>query len=192
MLKLTAGGPLNSSAITKKESEIEMIIRQEEKEDFRAIHQLVTEAFAWAEHSDGTEQDLVEALREGDSYIAELSLVLEVDKQLRGHIMFTKAKVGQQEALVLAPLSIAPCYQKQGYGRALIDRGHQVAKKLGYDLILVLGSKGYYSQFGYQPAELFGISLPQGFPSENFMALSLCGNGHYLGQVSFAKEFGID
>ncbi|WP_258557992.1 GNAT family N-acetyltransferase [Streptococcus porcinus] len=119
-------------------------------------------------------------------------MVLEVDQQVRGHIMFTKAKVGQHEALVLAPLSVAPCYQKQGYGRVLIERGHQVAKDLGYDLILVLGSDRYYPKFGYQPAELFGISFPQGFPPENFMALSLCGNHHFLGQVSFAKEFGID
>ena len=39
-----------------------MFIRQENYKDHKAVYQLVTEAFATAEHADGNEQDLVVAL----------------------------------------------------------------------------------------------------------------------------------
>lgn len=168
------------------------MIRQEMPADYQAIDQLIRDAFATAEHADGNEQDLVKAFRQGDSYIPELALVLEEYQQMIGHIIFTKAKVGQAHALVLAPLSIAPDYQKQGYGKALIEEGHRIAKALGYDLILVLGSDHYYPKFGYLPAQSFGVTIPEGFPPNNFMAISLQGNQHFPGSVSFAKEFGLD
>ena len=40
-----------------------MFIRQETEKDYKEVYQLVKEAFATAEHADGNEQDLVEALR---------------------------------------------------------------------------------------------------------------------------------
>ena len=39
-----------------------MFIRQEMPEDYREVYELIEEAFASAEHSDGNEQDLVNAL----------------------------------------------------------------------------------------------------------------------------------
>ena len=63
-----------------------------------------------AEHSDGTEQDLVVALRKSDSFVPELSLVAEIDGKIAGHIMFTEGKVGNDKVLVLAPLAMAPEY----------------------------------------------------------------------------------
>lgn len=40
-----------------------MLIRQAEARDYREVYELVKEAFIAAEHADGNEQDLVEALR---------------------------------------------------------------------------------------------------------------------------------
>lgn len=50
-------------------------IRQEQPTDYDAVYQVVKEAFADAEHTDGDEQDLVVRLRESKSFIPELSLV---------------------------------------------------------------------------------------------------------------------
>lgn len=108
-----------------------MLIMQETINDYKGVYELITEAFAAAEHADGDEQDLVVALREGDGFIPELSLVAEVDNKLAGHILFTKAKVGNDIVLVLASLSIKPQYQKQGIGTALIAEGHKIAKEFG-------------------------------------------------------------
>lgn len=82
-----------------------MIIRQEQSNEFHSVYALVKAAFEGAEHADGKEQDLVDALRKGDSYIPELSLVAEIDGKIVGHIMFTKIKIGNQIQLALAPLS---------------------------------------------------------------------------------------
>ena len=46
-----------------------------------------------------------------------------------GHIMFTKAMVGNKAVLALAPLSVLPEYQKKGIGAALIKEGHRIADR---------------------------------------------------------------
>lgn len=105
-----------------------MKIRQETPKDYEEVYELIREAFASAEHADGNEQDLVEALRKGDAFIPELSLVAEEDGQLAGHILFTKAQVGEAEVLALAPLSVRPAFQRQGVGTAIIQG--QVTERL--------------------------------------------------------------
>lgn len=109
-----------------------------------------------------------------------------------GHIMFTKAKVHNDDVLVLAPLSIKPQYQKQGVGTALIMEGHKIAKKLGYQYSLVVGSEAYYPRAGYIPAKEMGIEIPKGIPAKNFMAIRLQENVQKIsGPVTYAEEFGM-
>lgn len=169
-----------------------MLIRQETNKDYNAVYNLVKHAFATAEHSDGNEQDLVAALRNGEAFVPELSLVAEIDGKITGHVLFTKAKVGNDTVLVLAPLSVLPGFEKQGIGTALIKEGHKIARALGYAYSLVLGSDTYYPQFGYLPAESFGIEIPEGMPSANFMAIKLQEDAKPIsGAVTYAKEFGI-
>lgn len=169
-----------------------MIIRQEKCKDHKEVYKLIKEAFATAKHADGKEQDLVAALRKGRAFIPELSLVAEIDGEVIGHILFTKAKVGKDEVLALAPLSVKPNYQKQGIGTALMIQGHKIAKRLGYQYSLVLGSKTYYSRTGYLPTGQFGIIVPEGIPAENFMVAKLQESAKTIsGAVIYAKEFGI-
>ena len=170
-----------------------MIIRQEHNKEFHSIYALVKAAFESAEHADGNEPDLVNALRKSDSYIPELSLVAEIDGKIVGHIMFTKLKIGNQVQLALAPLSVLPEYQKQGIGTALIQEGHKRAQALGYGYSVVLGSEKYYPRTGYLPAKNYGISAPFDVPDENFMACKLSENAPAVcGIVQYANEFGIN
>lgn len=171
-----------------------MIIRQETPADYKCVYELIKNAFSTAEHADGNEHNLVTALRKGASFIPELSLVAEINGKTIGHIMFTKAEVGKNEvlALALAPLSVDPKYQRQGVGTALIIEGHKIARKLGYEYSLVLGSETYYPRAGYTSAEKFGIEVPKGFPPENFMAIKLHEHAKPIcGSVVYAKEFGL-
>lgn len=169
-----------------------MLIRKEIKRDFNEVYQVVKTAFETAEHSDGNEHDLVVALRDSDNFVSELSLVAEIDSKIIGHIMFTTAQVNEDIVLVLAPLSVLPEYQHQGIGTALIKKGHLIAKNLGYDYSLVLGSEEYYPRLGYLPAVEFGIEIPEGIPSVNFMAIKLQNNAKAIsGKVNYAKEFGM-
>lgn len=165
-------------------------IRTESKDDFVKVYEIVKTAFANAEHRDGKEQDLVVALRTGSSFVPELSLVATINNTIVGHILFTKATVGNDTILVLAPLSVLPNYQSQGIGSLLIKEGHRRAKKLGYEYISVLGSEKYYPRFGYLQATTLGLSLPSGIPSKNFMLCKLISDAIPIsGDISYANEF---
>lgn len=178
--------------MANSKGEDEMKIRQAEEKDWAAIYEVVREAFSSAEHADGNEQDLVNALRRGEAFIAELSLVAEANGKIIGHIMFTKAKVGTESVLALAPLSVLPAYQRQGVGSALIREGHEIAKGLGYAYAVVLGSEKYYPRFGYVPADALGIAAPFDVPKANFMAYRIGDKAAAIhGMMEYAKEFGI-
>ena len=167
-------------------------IRQENKDDYEEIYNVVKTAFETAEHCDGNEQDLVVALRKGDNFIPDLSLVALKDNKIVGYILFTKIRIGEFEEVALAPLGVLPKYQKKGIGSKLIKEGHIIAKKLGYHYSVVLGSNEYYSKFGYIPAIEYGIKAPFDVQSENFMAIKLNDTSEDVqGIVKYAKEFGI-
>lgn len=168
-------------------------IRQENKNDYASVYNLVQVAFANAEHSDGDEQNLVTRLRGSEAFVPELSLVAEVDGEIVGHIMFTKIRIGDSDimALGLAPLAVVPKLQKSGIGEKLIEAGHEIAKELGYVYSVVLGHAEYYPRFGYKPASVYGIKAPFPVADENFMAIKLIEDEHtnISGVVSYAEEF---
>ena len=62
-----------------------MLIRKETPKDYEDIYKIVKKAFASAEHADGNEQDLVNALRTSKAYIPDLSLVADADGKIVGH-----------------------------------------------------------------------------------------------------------
>lgn len=170
-----------------------MLIRKEEPKDCETVYSVVKAAFESAEHADGNEHDLVNALRKGSSFIPDLSLVAEIDGEIAGHIMFTKAAVGHDTVLALAPLSVLPAYQRRGIGMSLIRGEHRIAEKLGYAYSIVLGSEKYYPKAGYVPADRFGIRPPFDVPRENFMAFKMKRDAPPLcGVMKYAEEFGIE
>ena len=167
-------------------------IRRECEADRETVYELVKAAFASAEHSDGNEHDLVNALREGESFIPELSLVAEQDGQIVGYILFTKLKLGSAKLLALAPLAVLAEYQRTGVGTALIARAHEIARELGYEYSVVLGSEKYYPRSGYVPASSYGIAAPFEVNDENFMAIKLDPEAPPVsGTVEYAPEFGL-
>ena len=150
-----------------------MFIRQEEIKDYKIVYSVIKKAFSCAQHTDGNEHNLVDALRSSKAFIPELSLVAEINGKIVGHIMFTKANIDNNVVLALAPLSVLPEYQKKGVGTALIKEGHKIAKKLGYGYSIVLGSEKYYPKTGYLPANRFGIKPSFDVPEENFMVYKI-------------------
>lgn len=166
-------------------------IRPERPEDFTAIREVVRLAFETAEHSDGDEHQLVERLRASAEYIPELALVAEEQCRIVGHILFTRLAVGEKGvALALAPLSVLPSWQGKGVGGALVRRGHELARALGWECAIVLGHADYYPRFGYQRASTFGILSPFEVPDEAFMAINLQGRDTSLpGMVAYSPAF---
>lgn len=171
------------------------IIRQEREVDYQITKKLVEEAFKKVDHSDHQEHLLVERLRKSDAFIDQLSLVTEINGDIVGHIMFTKIIIKNDdnifESLALAPVSVLPPYQGQGFGTSLINEGLRIAKKLDFKSVVVLGDNKFYSRFGFKPASNWGIKAPFEVIDEYFMALELEFGGleNIRGTVVYGKEF---
>lgn len=146
-----------------------MQIRQEKRSDRDVVYEVIREAFSDAEGRSGQEQELVNALRGSRSFLPKLSLVAVEGRTVVGHILFTKADIGGQTELALAPVCVLPEYRKKGIGTALIREGHRIAETLGFTCSAVLGSPFFFGRTGYLPASLYGVKPPKKVPDENFM-----------------------
>lgn len=167
-------------------------IRQERQEDFQQVRDLVREAFALAEHSDGDEHNLIERIRLSSGYIPELSLVAVAGDFVLGHVMFSKISVGQSEAVALAPLAVRFGKQREGIGKLLVMAGHGLARKMGYPCSVVLGNPDYYSKFNYERASNYGITVPFEVPEDYYMVCCLVKNGAIpSGSVIYSDAFGV-
>jgi len=174
-----------------------IIIRQETQDDYNWVIELTEKAFETLEISDHNEGKLVDKLRKAPTFIEELSLVAELNGQVVGHILFTPIIIdnGEQQfpSLVLAPVSVLPAFQKQGIGTELILAGHQKAKELGFQSVILIGHPEYYPRFGYKPASTWGIKTHYELPSDDvFMAVELTKGAlsNVSGMVIFPPEFG--
>lgn len=170
-----------------------MRIRCEKPEEFSQIYELVKVAFQTANVSNGKEQDFVDQLRASGNYIPELALVAEEDGLLIGHIMLTKTFFAgnegrQYETLLLAPVSVALPYRKQGVGTKLIHEAMRLAIKMGHASVFLVGDPGYYHRFGFKSATDFGITNKNGIPDHYVMARELV-SGSLTGQVGTIEFF---
>ena len=172
-------------------------IRQELAGDWKRVEEVVEAAFRGEEMSDGTEQLLVARLRGSAAFVPDLSLVAEVEGQIVGHVLVTRIVVREGEqahgSLALAPVSVEPEWQGRGIGGRLIEAAHEVARKMGFGSVVLLGHAGYYPRFGYRKAIDFGIRLPFEVPDENCMAVELTPGAldGVSGMVEYPPEFGI-
>ncbi|HWO98990.1 MAG TPA: N-acetyltransferase [Bacillus sp. (in: firmicutes)] len=172
---------------------MDLIIRQEQTQDYKLTEKVIERAFAHAEHSDKNEHTLVSRIRKSNVFIPRLSLVA-MDKEhnkILGHILLSKIKISNStqvaESLALAPVSVLPEYQNKGVGRLLILKALEEARDLGYESVVVLGHPGYYPKFGFKKASFWGIKAPFEVPDEAFMAMELRENA--LNKVSGVVEY---
>ncbi|MGI5212657.1 GNAT family N-acetyltransferase [Plantactinospora sp. CA-290183] len=137
-------------------------LRPEGLADTAAIRQLVADAFATPDHRVPAEVGLVEALRDSDAWLPELSMVAEGDGELVGYALLSRVTVepGAIPALVLGPVAVPPERQRRGYGQDVVRAALDAATELGERLVVVLGNPAYYRRFGFEPAARFGLTSP--------------------------------
>ena len=150
-----------------------LLIRPETTADISAIHEVNKLAFDGRDAEPG----LVAAIRASTSFIPELSLVAEENNRVLGHILFSQIHIqsGQVQipALALAPMAVLPEYQKQGIGSRLVKQGLEECRRLGHEIVIVLGHPAYYPRFGFSPALAKFLDCPYGDCGDAWMALEL-------------------
>lgn len=140
-----------------------VLIRRESPDLAAAIRAVTAAAFARPELAGAPvpEAVLVDELRAGDAWVPALSLVaLDPAGAVVGHVLCTRAHVGDAPALGLGPLSVHPDHQRRGVGLALVHAVLGAADALDEPLVALLGDPGYYHRFGFRPAREYGITPP--------------------------------
>jgi putative acetyltransferase len=145
-----------------------MIIRKEKNTDFESITNVTIEAFKNHPISRQTEHFIINALRSAEALT--ISLVAEIDGQIVGHIAFSPITIsdGTTEWYGLGPVSVLPKYQRQGIGKALINKGLSLLKDMGAQGCALVGPLDYYKKFGFKN---YPEMIHEGVPQEVFLAL---------------------
>lgn len=139
-------------------------IRNEEESDYQRVEEITRKCF-WNLYVPGcNEHYLVHIMRSHEDFLPELALVIEVDNQIIGNIMYTKAKLidesgAEKEILTFGPVCILPEYQRKGYGKKLIEYSFEQAVALGYDVIVIFGNPNNYVSRGFKSCKRYNICL---------------------------------
>jgi len=105
-----------------------------------------------------------------------LSLVAILDSEMAGHVIWTRCGLNGQDTrlALLGPLAVAPKFQRQGMGTALVRTGLNRMQQESIRRVLVLGDPAYYSRFGFRSEP--DIQAPYPLPaawSEAWQSLNL-------------------
>lgn len=139
-------------------------IRYEEESDYQQVEELTRKCF-WNLYFPGcNEHYLVHVMRSHEDFLPELDLVIEVDNQIIGNIMYTKAKLidetgAEKDILTFGPVCILPEYQRKGYGKKLLEYSFEQARALGYDVIVIFGNPNNYVSRGFKSCKRYNICL---------------------------------
>lgn len=156
-----------------------MVLRGEEPRDRDALLALTAEAFAVSPvtglpvEGEPVEVKVLRELFLAAEYLPEFSIVAELDGEIVGHVISTRAWVGDLELLGLGPIGVTPRLQRHGIGSALMRETVIRANAAGEKGIALLGSTEYYPRFGFVPASSLGVEAPAVNWGDHFQLLPL-------------------
>ena len=157
------------------------IIRNEKKEDYRKVENLIRESF-WNVYRPGClEHYVIHKLRDDNAFIPELNFVMELDGRLIGQNMFMKANIKSDDGrdipiMTMGPICITPELKRKGYGKFLLDYSLEKAKEYGCKAVCFEGNIEFYGKSGFTFASNFGIryhGLPEGEDASFFLCKEL-------------------
>lgn len=146
-------------------------IRLEAKKDYREVENLTREAF-WNVYRPGClEHYVLHCYRDDKDFVPELDFVMEKDGKIIGHIMYVRSAIKASDGRVIpimtfGPISIAPDFKGQGYGKALLDYSIERAKELGAGALAITGNINFYGKFGFVVASTKGIRYESAEPDD--------------------------
>ncbi|WP_051650965.1 GNAT family N-acetyltransferase [Lachnoclostridium phytofermentans] len=130
----------------------------------REVEELTRKAF-WNLNVPGcNEHYLVHIMRNHPDFIPELNFVLEENNMIIGNVMYTKAKLMdengyEKQILTFGPVSVLPEYQRMGYGKLLLEYSFEKAKELGYDTIVIFGNPDNYVSRGFKSCKKYNVCI---------------------------------
>jgi predicted N-acetyltransferase YhbS len=114
-------------------------------------------------------------LREGVAADRRLSFVAEDADSgvLLGAVRFWPIIVGNRPALLLGPLAVEPKLRGRGIGIALMQRGIEEARNLGYESVILVGDEPYYAKVGFARLPPKRVRFPGPVDPNRILGLAL-------------------
>lgn len=95
-----------------------------------------------------------ERLREGNTKIADASLVAIDSEGMTGVVRVWPVTVGETgRAAFLGPIAVAERRRGNGVAFKLMERAIGVCREQGYAAVILVGDLDYYDRFGFKSAE---------------------------------------
>ena len=155
--------------IDREETEGTMMlnIRNEKETDYKLVEDITRKAFYNMYIPGCIEHYLVHIMRGHEDFIPELDFVLELDGKVIGNIMYTKAELtdeegSKKEIVTFGPVSVLPEYQRNGYGKMLIEHSLNRAAELGYEAVVIFGSPSNYVSSGFKCCKKYNVCVEKG------------------------------
>ena len=145
-------------------------IRAERPSDDAAVERLVNSVFG-----PGRFAKTAYRLREGVAPDPRLSFVAEDPKPgaLLGAVRFWPVIVGKRPSFLLGPLAVDPNLRGRGIGIALMQRGIEEARALGYQSVVLVGDEPYYAKVGFTKLKPGQVRFPGPVDGNRVLGLAL-------------------
>ena len=159
----------------------DIAIREEKEDEYHKVEEVALRAF-WNKHHLGcNEHLLVHKMRKSEVYVPQISRVAEVNGEIVGVICYVRAMLQhgdeQKEILTFGPLCVAPEWQGCGIGGILLEETLALAKREGFEGVVIFGEPDYYPLHGFQTCDKFGITTMDGKNFDAFLGVELVEGG---------------
>lgn len=131
--------------------------------EYRAASLDLVEA-VFSEYKDPEEgrtvRALVEEIRSKRFHVPELELICVEGGEVVGYAMFSRFHLEgryEDELLMLTPVAVKTALQRQHISKAILERGFELARAMGYQAVLVEGNPRNYRARGFVTAADHGI-----------------------------------
>lgn len=154
------------------------IIRNETPADYREVENLTREAF-WNVYRPGClEHYVLHEFRNRGDFVPELDLVMEVDRELAGHVMYARSAIRTDDGrtvpiMTFGPISIAPRLKRRGYGTILLRRSMELARETGAGALAITGNIGFYGKSGFVVAKTKDVRYEDDPEADYFLIAEL-------------------
>lgn len=158
-----------------------IVIRVEEKSEYREVENLVRESF-WNVYRPGClEHYVLHQLRNDKDFVPELDFVMYQDRVLIGQNIFVRTTIAADDGrkipiMTMGPICIKNEFKRKGYGKILLDYSLEKAAELGCGALCFEGNIDFYGKSGFRQASEFGIryhGLPEGEDASFFLCKEL-------------------
>lgn len=138
------------------------LIRLENSNDYDEVENAVRESFFNIYRPGCYEHYLLHILRNHKSFVKNLDFVILKDGKIIGQNVFVKTVIVTDdnkniEVLTMGPICILPSYQRQGYGKILLDYSLEKATEYGFGAVLFEGNIMFYGKSGFDYAKKINI-----------------------------------